>query len=187
MTPHGPWRIVESHHVYRDPWVDVRQDDVIRPDGRPGTYSVVHLKPGVCVVAMDEDRCVYLTEEFHYGVGRTTIEAVSGGLESGEDALVTARRELQEEIGIRAQNWTDLGVVDPFTASVVSPTRLFLAQQLTFGDHAQEATETIRCVRMSLSEAVRRVVDSEITHAPSAVLLLKVHLRMSTANPRGPL
>jgi ADP-ribose pyrophosphatase len=183
MTQHGPWRIVQSHNVYRDPWIDVRRDDVIRPDGRRGTYSVVNLKPGVSVVAMDEDHDVYLTEEFHYGVGRTTIEAVSGGIETGEDALLTAQRELQEELGLRAGDWTDMGIVDPFTANVVSPTRLFLARGLEFGEHAQEGTETIRCVKMSLADAVRKVLDSEITHGPSAVLLLKVQL-LVTGCPR---
>ena len=117
-----------------------------------------------------------MTEEFHYGVGRTTIEAVSGGIEPGEDALLTAQRELREEIGIEAATWTDLGVVDPFTANVVSPTRLYRARDLSFIGHAPEGTEVIRCVRMPLTEAVQMVLRSEITHGPSAVLLLKLRL-----------
>ncbi len=179
MKEHGPWRIVESHGIYRDAWVDLRKDDVIRPDGEPGTYAVVNLKPGVCVLAMDEEQNVYLTKEFHYGVGRVTIEAVSGGIESGEDALLTAQRELQEELGIRAGDWLDLGTVDPFTASVVSPTRLYLARNLEFGDHAQEGTETIACVRMPLADAVQKALDSEISHGPSCVLLFKVQMLLT--------
>src|SRR5580692_12443866 len=116
MTQHGPWKIVESHEVYRDAWIRLQKDDVIRPDGKPGTYSVVTLKPGVTVLAMDDNGYVYLTEEFHYGVGRTTVEAASGGIEPDERPLDAAKRELQEELGIEAEDWTDLGVVDPFTA-----------------------------------------------------------------------
>ena len=86
MQEHGPWQIVQSHEVCRESWIDVRQDDVIRPDGQPGTHSVITIKPGVCVLAMDDGRHVYLTEEFHYGVGRTTIEAVSGGSEGHEQS-----------------------------------------------------------------------------------------------------
>jgi ADP-ribose pyrophosphatase len=185
LIQHGPWSIVQSHAIYADPWISVRKDDVVRPNGQPGTHSVVQLKPGVCVLAMDEDRNVFLTEEFHYGVGRITLEAVSGGIEPGEDALSTAQRELQEEIGIEAEEWTDLGTVDPFTASVVSPTRLYLAEGLRFGDHAQEGTEIIRCVKLSLIEAVQKVINSEITHGPSCVVILKAHLRMrkGSGNP----
>lgn len=171
--PHGPWTIRESRQVYRDPWVAVRRDEVTRPDGHPGSYCVVHLKHGVCVVAIDDRRRVHLTEEFHYGVGRLTIEAVSGGIESGDHPDATARRELAEELGITAAKWTDLGTVDPFTSNVVSPTRLYLATQLSFGEAATEGTEVIRHVVMPLEEAVEAVLESRITHAPSAVAILK--------------
>jgi len=183
MKPHGPWQIVEEHPLYADPWVSVRRDDVIRPDGQRGTYTVVHLKPGVTVLALDERLDVHLTEEFHYGVGRVTLEGASGGMEPGEAALETARRELHEELGILANEWTDLGTCDPFTAGVVSPTRLFLARQLTFGPARPEGTERIRCVRMPLREALQKVMDSEITHAPSCLAILKTARIIEAAIP----
>jgi ADP-ribose pyrophosphatase len=114
-----------------------------------------------------------LTEEFHYGVGRSTIEAVSGGIEPGEDALQTAQRELREELGIAARDWLDLGVVDPFTASAASPTRLLLARHLRLGEQNLEGTELIRRVQMPFAEAVQMVMDSRITHGPTCVLILK--------------
>jgi hypothetical protein len=87
--------------------------------------------------------------------------------------MLTAKRELQDELGIEADDWTDLGIVDPFTANVVSPTRLYLARKLTFGDHAPEGTEQIRCLKMPLNEAVHKIMASHITHGPSCVLILK--------------
>jgi ADP-ribose pyrophosphatase len=176
MQQHGPWKIIEHRQVYSDPWTRVCKDEVIRPDGRPGTYTVVHVKPGVSVLAMDDDLNVYLTEEFHYGVGRVTIETASGGVEPGEEPLATAQRELREELGIEARDWTDLGACDPFTANVVSPTQLFLARGLTFGQQAPEGTEQIQCVSMHLDEAVARVLASCITHAPSCLAILKTKL-----------
>jgi ADP-ribose pyrophosphatase len=178
MKQHGPWQIVQSNEVYRDPWITLRKDDVIRPDGQPGTFSVVHLKPGVCVLPLGND-VVYLTEEFHYGVGRTTIEAVSGGIEPGETTLVTAQREMLEELGIRAADWLDLGVCDPFTSSVVSPTQLFLARGLEIGEQAPEGTERIRRLEVPFSEAVAMVMDGRITHGSSCVLILKVQMLLT--------
>jgi ADP-ribose pyrophosphatase len=175
MIERGPWKIVQSREVYRDPWIAVRVDDVIRPDGKPGIHSIIYVKAGACVLAMDTERNVYLTEEFHYGVGRVTLESVSGGSEPDEPPLTTAQRELREELGIVAATWTDLGVVDPFTANVVSPTRLFLAEGLSFVETAREGTELIRCVRVPLAEAIRMVWDGRITHSPTCVLLLKAH------------
>jgi ADP-ribose pyrophosphatase len=174
---HGPWEIIESREIYRDPWTRLRRDEVIRPDGKPGSYSVVDLKPGVSVLAIDEDDNAYLTEEFHYGVGRVTIETVSGGIEPGESALATAQRELKEELGIEAAQWSDLGTVDPFTANVVSPTKLYLARSLTMGEQQLEGTEQIRRVKVPIQRVVRMVMGSEITHAPSCVLILKVALQ----------
>lgn len=173
MRQHGPWQIVESNEKYKDPWVTLTRDEVIRPDGEPGSYVVVNLKPGVCVVAIDAEENVYLTREFHYGVGRVTIEAVSGGIESGEDPLLCAMRELQEEIGVEAAEWTDLGSTDPFTANVVSPTKMYLARDLKFVETAPEGTEQIECVKFAFEQVVQMVMDGEITHSPSCVTILK--------------
>lgn len=173
---HGPWQVLASREAYRDPWVRVQLDSCLRPDGQPGSYTVVHVKPGVCVVAMDDQRQLYLTSEFHYGVGRVTVEAVSGGREPGEPALETAQRELREELGIEADDWHDLGTVDPFTANVVSPTQLFLARALRWSSAAPEGTELITPVAMNLEAAVTQVLQGQITHCPSAVLILKLGL-----------
>ncbi|MBI3839074.1 MAG: NUDIX hydrolase [Planctomycetia bacterium] len=169
----GPWQIISRREVYRDAWIDLSRDEVIRPDGTPGSHCIVRLKSGVSVLPLDERGMVHLTEEFHYGVGRTTIEVVSGGIEPDEDPLATARRELQEELGITAREWIDLGICDPFTSVVVSPTRLFLARGLDFGPTTLEGTELIRRHAVPLAEAVQMVLDSRITHGPSCVLILK--------------
>ena len=173
MKEHGPWRIHSTREVYRDPWVGLTVDDVTRPDGSSGTFSVVHVRPGVTVLALDDRGCVYLAEEFRYALGRRSLEAVSGGADPGEAPPATARRELREELGIEAADWTDLGAVDPFTSMVRGTVQLFLARGLSFGPHNQDAAEQIRCVQMPLAEAVRAVLDGRITHAPSCVVLLK--------------
>jgi ADP-ribose pyrophosphatase len=172
----GPWQILSSRSIYRDPWIELDQDSVLRPDGQPGTHCVVRMKAGVSVLALDDEHLVYLTDEFHYAIGRQGIEAVSGGIEAGEDPLVTAQRELAEELGIVAERWTPLGVVDPFTTIIVSPTTLFLAESLSFVDRHPEGTELIRVVKCPLDEALAMVDDGRITHAPTCVLLLKVAL-----------
>jgi len=178
MREHGPWRIMDTRQVYRDPWVGLTVDDVVRPDGTPGTFSVVHIKPGISVVAMDDAGVVYLTEEFRYSVGRMSLEVVSGGVEDGEEPLAAARRELKEELGIAANDWTDLGRADPFTSMVLSPARLFLARQLQFGEHDRDGAELIRCVPMPLTEAVQAVLDSRITHSVSCLAILKAAWRL---------
>lgn len=172
----GPWTIVQRNEVYRDAWMTVRMDNVIRPDGQPGTYSTVRIKPGVCVIPIADDGTCYLTKEFHYAVGRDTIEGISGGIEEGETPEVAAARELEEEVGIVAGRLLPLGVVDPLTAALASPTKMFLASELRFTKTNMESTERIERVEMPFSEVLRMVMENEITHAPSCVAILKASL-----------
>jgi ADP-ribose pyrophosphatase len=176
MHKHGPWTIRNSRQVYRDPWIEVQLDQVTRPDGQPGTDSTVMLKSGVCVIAVDEQRRVHLTEEFHYAVGRVTIEGVSGGIEDDETPQLAAQRELAEELGWTARSWRHLGRVDPFTAAVHSTVDLYLARELTRCTTAPEGTEQIVPVVLPIDQVLQMVRDGEISHAPTCVALLRIAL-----------
>ena len=181
MRRHGPWTITDSTKVYEDPWIRLDHDKVIRPDGLAGTYSTVVLKPGVTVIAIDDQDEVHLTSEFHYAVGRVTLEGVSGGIEEGEDPLASAERELREELGIMAATWSSLGHCDPFTSAVRSPVRMFLAQRLSFTDVQPEGTELIERIAMPFEQALEHVFDGRITHAPTCIALLKIWHQRVTA------
>jgi ADP-ribose pyrophosphatase len=180
MKRHGPWTITDTDNVYLDPFIEVRLDQVIRPDGLAGQHVVVFMKPGVCVLAIDEQNRVHLTSEFHYGVGRESLEAVSGGIEPNENPLITAQRELQEELGLIAADWEFITTVDPFTTIVVSPTRLYLARDLTQVEQNPEGTEQIEKIVMPLEAAVEKVLSGEITHAPTCLIILRAHLMCSS-------
>ena len=181
MRAHGPWTILSSRLIHRDPWVTLTLDDVVRPDGKPGTFTTIAVQPSVSVLALDDAGNVHLTEEFRYAVGHPSIEVVSGGIDPGEDELAAAKRELAEELGIVASEWIDLGRTEPISSIVHLPTRLWLARGLTFGSHSREGTEQIRVVTMSLAEAVDAVMSSRITHGASTTLILKAALWLKTA------
>ena len=180
---YGPWTILKREVVYHDPWPKVTRDQVTRPDGLPGTYCISHMKAGVCVLALDENNNCHLTDEFHYAVGRETLECVSGGIDANEEPLATAQRELAEEIGLKAERWTDLGTVDPFTAIALSPTRLWLAEGLSATATNPDGSEIIRHVQMPLAEVVQRVWSGEITHAPSVATILKAWILKNNLKP----
>lgn len=169
----GPWQILKSTVKYKNPWIAVREDEVIRPDGNEGIFGTVEMVPGVSVLPIDEDGNVYLTKEFRYVVERESIEVVSGGIDQGEDPFETAKRELQEELGIIAEELIDLGTTDPFTSAILSPARLFLAKKLSFVESNQEGTEVIEMLKMPFERAFNMAMNSEITHGPSVVAILK--------------
>lgn len=115
---------------------------------------------------------MYLIRQFRYALGQESIEVVCGAVED-EPSLEAAHRELEEEIGIKAAEFIDLGVVDLDTSIVRCPVQLFLAKQLTSTAANREGTETIETLHIPLDTAVQMVMDSAITHAPSCILVLK--------------
>lgn len=173
MEQRGPWKIKSSEVKYKNPWMEVREDQVVRPDGKDGIYGVINVIGGVSVLPIDDEGNVYLTDEFHYGIGRDSIEVISGGLDDGEDPLACAKRELVEETGITAKDFVYLGETDPFTSYLNAPVYLYLARNLSFGKNNLEGSEIIRVVKMTFEEAVQMVMESKISHGGSCVLILK--------------
>ena len=170
----GPWIVTGTRVVYQNPWVKVTEDKVIRPDKKKGIFGFIEQTGGVSVIPLDAKGNVYLTKEYHYAVGRVTVEAVSGGTDKGENKLQAAKRELKEETGLIAKKWTYLGVVDPLTTVLSSPNHLYLAEGLTQTDPDPEGTETIQVIKIPFRKALKWVMESKITHAGTAVALLKI-------------
>jgi len=177
----GPWTVQETVEKYRNAYFSVLEETVRTPEDKPGTFSTILLKPGISVLALDEHQNVYLTKEYRYAIERDSIEVVSGGVDENESTLACARRELREEAGIEAHDWLSLGVVDPLTSILRSPAELFLARNLTFVEPQTEETEIIELIKTSLHDSVGMVMDGQITHAPSCVLILKAYVLLTSS------
>ena len=172
MKTKGPWKIVSSKIVYKNPWMTVQEDEVIRPDGNPGIYGVAKLLPGVSILPITDDGYVYISEEYRYGIEQNSIEAMSGGIDENETPLQAAKRELHEESGIIADNWTELSMVNPMTSIINSPQYLFVAKGLKFGATNREGTEVMKIHKIKFADVYQMVLDGNITHAPTCVLIL---------------
>lgn len=179
MKKHGPWTIKETRSVYQDELMEVFEDEVIKPDGKEGTYSTVKLKDGAGILALDDEGFVYLVKEFRYALGREDIEIVGGGIDEGEKPIEAARRELREELGIEAEEWTEMGRMHHSTSIVDSSSTLFLARKLTFKKKDEDSGEVLETVKMPFTEAVEKALSRDFTHATTCVLILRAqhHLR----------
>ncbi len=123
----GPFLLLKSRQVYKNPWIRVREDKVIRPDGKRSIFGVVEMTPGVQVVALDANDYCYLTKEYHYAVDCKTVEVIAGGIDQGETPLAAAKRECLEEAGLKASKWLYLGKFSLFSTLIYSPQHIFLA------------------------------------------------------------
>jgi 8-oxo-dGTP pyrophosphatase MutT (NUDIX family) len=170
---HGPWTVESSERLYADEFAEVWVDEVSKPGAGPSRRVTMRMKPGVAVLALDGEGFAHLVRTFRYAVGKECVEVVQGGTEEGEEPTEAARRELKEELGVEAGELTDLGLVDAVTSQVYAPARIFLARGLSFGETERESTEDLQTVRVRFDEAVRMVLDGEITQGISCALILK--------------
>lgn len=172
----NPFKLLSSKEVYKNRWIQVREDSVIRPGGKGGIFGIVTMIPGSTVLPLTSDGHVYLTKEYKYGIGSESLEVVSGAIDEGETPLDAAQRELQEEAGLIAEKWTDLSVINPFTGVINCPNYIFLAENLTKTKTNLDEGEVISLEKVSFKEALRMVMDGEITHGATCAVILKTAL-----------
>jgi 8-oxo-dGTP pyrophosphatase MutT (NUDIX family) len=167
----NPWQTLSSKEVYDNAWIRVREDEVIRPDGKLGIYGVVHYKNlAVGILAVEDDH-IYLVGQYRYALDQYSWEIPEGGCAEGEDPLRAAQRELEEETGLRASSWEKLGE-SRLSNSVSDENALwFLASGLTPGEHRREGTEQLVVQRVPFTEALRMALAGEITDALSLLAI----------------
>lgn len=124
------WRTESTRTVYENRWIAVREDRVVGPGG-PGIYGVVRMQqPSVFVVAVDEHDRVCLIALERYPTGTRSIEVPSGGAD-GEQPRIAAERELREETGLRAADWTEVGAMYALNGIADAPEHVFVARELS--------------------------------------------------------
>jgi 8-oxo-dGTP pyrophosphatase MutT (NUDIX family) len=108
MRSDHPWKTVSSKVVYKNPWIQVREDVVVTPTGKDGLYGFMESNDSVMIVALNSKNEIYLVRTYSYPVKSWNWEIPGGGGDK-EDGLVAAKRELEEETGILAKTWHKLG------------------------------------------------------------------------------
>jgi 8-oxo-dGTP pyrophosphatase MutT (NUDIX family) len=171
----NPWKTNSTQIVYRNTWIQVREDEVIRPDGGAGVYGVVEIRPSVGVVAINERDEVVLAGQWRYTLNRYSWEIPRGGSHPGEtDMRKVAERELAEEVGVRASEWKLLGPVDVCNGVTDDVQSLFLATGLSPVSRNLDPEEEIAITWKPFEEVVAMAMDGGITEVCSVAAILRV-------------
>ena len=150
----------------------VHRDRVRLPDGGEGVREYIR-HPGACaIVPLFDDGRVLLERQFRYPHGREFIEIPAGKLEKGEPPLDTAKRELLEETGYTAGEWTRIGVIHPAIAYTDEAIELYVAKKLRKQERNLDEGEFLELVILPLAEAIAMIRDGRITDAKTVAALL---------------
>ncbi len=173
----GPWRRIARRVAYENFWLTVWHDDVVRPDGSPGVYGVVHFESlAAGIVTIDADDRVLLVGQHRYPLDAYSWEIPEGGVPAGEDALEGARRELREETGVVAAEWLEIGRFHLSNSVTDEAGFLYLATDLTHEAAAPEATEELVVRWVPFAEALAMTLDGRITDAMAIMGIQRVAL-----------
>jgi len=178
----GPWRRRARRVAYENPWITVWHDDVVRPDGSPGIYGVVHFAGlAAGIVAIDDEDRVLLVGQHRYTLDAYSWEIPEGGVPAAEGAMDGARRELREETGVVAGRWREIGRFHLSNSVTDEAGVLYLATDLTQAAAAPEATEDLAIRWVPFDEALAMTLDGRIT---DAIAIMGIQ-RVALDRPRG--
>lgn len=167
-------KTIKSNVVYDGIIMRVNCDDVEAANGLKVKREIVHHRGGVCVMAI-VDRKIPLVKQFRYAYGEEMFELPAGKLEKGEDAYLAGLRELEEEVGLKAESLTDFGVMYPSCGYTNEKIHLYLANNITKVERHLDPDECIDVYYFSLDEILQKIKNNEIKDAKTICLVLKYY------------
>ena len=169
------WKQLSTRTVWENDWMAVREDEVINPGGGRNLYGHIHFKNrAVAIVPLDDDGNTWLVGQQRYTLGEWSWELPMGGAPLDEEPLAAARRELREETGLTARDWSELMRLHTSNSITDEFGIVFVARDLTAGEPQFEETEDLEIRKLPLAEAVAMARRGEITDAISVAALLRV-------------
>lgn len=176
----SPWQKLSSKIVYQNPWIKIREDKVIRPDGKKGIYGYVDTTDCVGIVAINGNDEIYLIKQWRYVGKMNTIELPWGGCEHGENPLHAAKRELLEETGLVAKKWSSLGYFVLYPSLSTEKSYLYLAKDLKLLKSQPEGSEKLLVFKLPFKKAYQWAIKRKIndSFSTAAILRAKEYLKL---------
>jgi 8-oxo-dGTP pyrophosphatase MutT (NUDIX family) len=174
----GPWRQLSCRTVYQNPWLRLEHHEVTTPAGTEGIYGKVCFQTvAVGVIPIDTEAYTYLVKQYRYPLEEDSWEIPEGGSPLQSSTLETARRELAEETGLRAEHWASLMKLTTSNSVTDERAEVFVASGLRQGEDELEASEgDLAVMRLPLAEAFAMAMDGRITDGISVAALMKLQV-----------
>lgn len=165
-------KTLKENIVYNGKILRLNNDDVECDNGAVATREIVHHNGGVCILAFVDNKVV-MVKQYRYAFQEELLELPAGKLEKGENPYDAGIRELEEEVGFRAESLTSLGLMYPTCGYSNEIIYLYLANNLTKVNRHLDFDENIDIYYYSLDEVLEKIQSNEIKDAKTIILILK--------------
>ena len=170
----GNWKKISRTTSYDNNWIRVYHDEVINPNGGAGIYGVVHFKNlAIGIIPIDHKGYTWLVGQHRYPHNKFSWEIPEGGGPLGIEPLISAKRELQEEVGLAAKHWELLLELDLSNSVSDERALIYIAKELYEVDKMPEETEDLTLKHLPFKDVLHMVLSGEITDSMSVAGILK--------------
>lgn len=174
---HNPWTILRETKIYDNPWISLTEFDVLNPSGGKGIYGKVHFKnKAICIIPLDEELNTYLVGQYRFTINKYSWEIPEGGGPVETDELESAKRELKEETGLVAEEWTRLSDFHLSNSVTDEQGHIFIARKLSQQEAMPEETEQLAVRKVPFEDAYQMVEKGIITDALAVIAIMKVKI-----------
>lgn len=174
------WRELDRREIYENPWIKITESSVLNPNGGKGIYGVVHFKNlAIGVIPLDEDNNTWIVgqERFPFDC-KYTWEIIEGGGPLEIDPMESARRELLEEAGIKAEKLELIQEMDLSNSATTEKALIYVARGLSFHEQEPDETEQLEIRKIPFDKLYQMVINGEITDSLSVAGVLRLRLLM---------
>jgi len=173
----NPWKTKNSKIVYETEWMKIREDEVVRPDGSDGKYSYVEtFGPSVYIAPITDEDEVYIIAQWRYPTKTYSWELPGGGGDS-TNVLESAKRELKEETGLEADEWVEVGRLQPMDGITSEIEHVFVARGLReTSDHKQNDEGIVEVKKVSFDDFSEMISNGQITDAQTIAAFTQANL-----------
>ena len=163
-----------SEDIFDGVILHVKKDTVRLPNGSETIREVIRHIGAVCVIPVLDNGDVIMERQYRYPLDRVILEIPAGKLDAaGENRLSAVQRELREETGYTAEEWTEIGDFHPAPAYSDEFITMYLARGLKKGDRHLDADEFLDVYTVPLKDLVEDVMTGRISDAKTQVCVLK--------------
>jgi 8-oxo-dGTP pyrophosphatase MutT (NUDIX family) len=176
MTKDNSWKTLSSKLVYKNNWINVKEDHFVTPQGKEGVFGIIETRQFVIIIPKIKNQ-FFLIETYRYPIKEWSLEFPAGGIEEGDSVEKTVHKELKEEVGLTTDCITKLGFF--YSASGISNAgfHIYVAEDCNPTSRELEDLEEGMKVKKYTEEELKkmisegRIIDSQTVTAFYTYLL----------------